>query len=384
MIHTSYIEISESAIKNNLAFIQKLIGDQVQLSAVVKGNAYGHGDSTYCKLAYKHGVRHFSVADAGEAHGVFNALPNKDITIMIMGMISHEQLPWAISNDIEFYVFESDRLHAAIEAAKTLGKPAKIHIEVETGMNRTGFETREFRNVIEELSANSEYVQICGLCTHLAGAESIANYKRITDQQKVFKRIVSYLESIGHPIPPIHIASSAATIRYPKTRYNMVRVGILQYGFFPTQEILVHYLSKHKVVESPLQRAVSWKTKVMDIKTVKAGKFIGYGTSFFTNETTKIAILPLGYSSGYNRSLSNRGKVLIRGKRLDVIGTVNMNMMAIDITNAPEVQKDDEVVLIGQQGDLEIGVSSFSDFSQTINYELLTRLPGNIPRIVVE
>lgn len=383
MIHTSYIELSESAIENNINFIKKLVGKNVTFSAVVKGNAYGHGINHYCPLAYKYGVRHFSVSDASEALAVKEALPADDVTIMIMGMIDNQQLEWAIENDIEFFVFERDRLEAAQKTAKRIGKTAKIHVEVETGMNRTGFEQNEFRSVLKFLASNSDYIETKGLCTHLAGAESIANFKRITDQQKKFKNIINYLDTNGWDIPQVHMASSAATVRYPKTRYDLVRTGILQYGFFPTQEILVHYLEKKKITESPLRRIISWKSTVMDVKTVKTGQFVGYGTSFFTNEMTKIAIVPVGYSSGYNRSLSNKGKVLINGKRLDVIGTINMNMMAVDITSAKDVKKGDEVVLIGIQGDQEISVSSFSDYSEVINYELLTRLPRDIPRIII-
>lgn len=380
---TSYIEISESAIANNLQFIQEFIGDKVILSSVVKGNAYGHGIDTYSRLAYKHGIRHFSVADAGEAFELAQALPDADVTIMVMGMIDNDQIEWAVENSVEFYVFERDRLMAAIEASKKIGKPACIHVEVETGMNRTGFEQEVLIEVMTLISENSEHVQIKGLCTHLAGAESIANYKRIKDQQKNFKRINQLLKKHDLGVDFRHMASSAATIRYPKTRFDLVRVGILQYGFFPTEEIMVHYMTTLKNHESPLKRVLSWKAEVMDVKTVKPGEFVGYGNSFFTNQETRIAIIPVGYSSGYNRSLSNKGKVLIRGKRFDVIGTVNMNMMAVDITEAAEVQKGDEVVLIGNQGDQEISVSSFSDFSQTINYELLTRLPERIPRIII-
>jgi alanine racemase len=178
------------------------------------------------------------------------------------------------------------------------------------------------------------------------------------------------------------MASSAATIRYPKTRFHLVRVGILQYGFFPTEEIKVHYLTKHKTHHNPLKRIVSWKTNVMDIKTVPPGHFVGYGTSYLTTKTTQIAIIPVGYYSGFSRFLSNSGKVLIRGHKLNVIGTVNMNMMAVDITGVG-AEKGDEVVLIGHQGDEEITVSSFSDLSQLINYELLTRLPHSIPRMII-
>ena len=129
---------------------------------------------------------------------------------------------------------------------------------------------------------------------------------------------------------------------------------------------------------------MSWKTSVMDVKTVKAGEFVGYGTSYFTNQVTKIALLPVGYSFGYSRSLSNQGKVLINGARFDVVGSVNMSILAVDITDDETIVKGNEVVLIGNQGDQELSVSSFSDFSQLINYELLTRLPQDIPRIITK
>lgn len=383
MKHTSYIEISESAIANNLHFIQDMIGDHVTFSAVVKGNAYGHGITFYCPLAYKYGTRHFSVADAHEAVAIKQCLEVDDVRIMIMGMIDDDQMEWAISNDVEFYVFEKDRLLKAQQAAQRIGKPARVHLEVETGMNRTGFFTSDIKETLQLIKSHSTDIRLQGVCTHLAGAESIANYKRVTDQQKRFKRVVKYLDKHQWYIPEYHVASSAATIRYPKSRYDLVRVGILQYGFFPTQEILVHYHDRYKKELDPLRRIITWKTKVMDTKTVDTGQFIGYGNSFFTNQPTRIAIIPVGYSSGYNRSLSNKGKVLIRGKRLDVIGTVNMNMMIVDVTELGNVEKGDEVVLIGKQGDQEISVSSFSDFSQTINYELLTRLPRDIPRRTV-
>ncbi|MFT5306779.1 MAG: alanine racemase, partial [Chitinophagales bacterium] len=156
------------------------------------------------------------------------------------------------------------------------------------------------------------------------------------------------------------------------------------YGFFPTQETLVDYLQQDKKNVNSLQRVISWKTRIMDIKTIPANEYVGYGTSFFTNRVTRVAMLPIGYSSGYSRSLSNKGKVLIKGKRLDVIGNINMSMLAVDITNIEGVEKGDEVVLIGKQADNEIAVSSFSDFSQQINYELLTRLPQDIPRHITQ
>jgi alanine racemase len=382
VFQTSYIELSESAVKNNIDFIQNFLGEGVTFSSVVKGNAYGHGIANYCPLAHKSGIQHFSVFSAQEALSVSEALPNHEFALMIMGDIGNEELPWAIENDVEFYVFEQDRLDAAIAIAKKMGKKAKVHVELETGMNRTGFDPRQIPSVFKKIEANLNFVAVKGICTHLAGAESIANYKRVKDQFGRFKRYQTKLSAYPWLNAKRHMASSAASMRYTNTQMDLVRIGILQFGFFPTQEIFVHYSAKKKIHESPLQRILSWKTRVMDVKSVKAGEFVGYGNSYFTNQATKIALLPVGYSAGYSRSLSNQGKVLINGTRYDVIGTVNMSMLAVDISMNEHIKKGDEAVLIGTQGDSEISVSSFSDYSQLINYELLTRLPQDIPRII--
>ncbi len=384
MFQTSYIELSEQAVKNNIDFIKRFLGEGVTFSSVVKGNAYGHGIAHYCPLAYKYGINHFSVFSAGEALNVTKALPEKDFTLMIMGQIENSELDWAIENNVEFYVFEQNRLDAAISYAQKLGKKARIHIDIETGMNRTGFAQKEITSALKKIEANLDFVEVKGICTHFAGAESIANYKRVKDQFNRFKRFQTKVKNYPWLQAKSHIASSSATLRYPNSQLDMVRIGILQFGFFPTQEIFVHYATKYKTGENPLKPILSWKTKVMDVKTVKAGEFVGYGTSYFTNRTTKIALLPVGYSFGYSRSLSNQGKVLINGARFDVVGTVNMSMLAVDVSTDESIKKGDEVVLIGSQGNQELSVSSFSDFSQLINYELLTRLPQDIPRIITK
>jgi alanine racemase len=384
MFQTSYIELSESAVKNNIDFINKFLGDGVTFSSVVKGNAYGHGIDHYCPLAHKYGVRHFSVFSTQEALNVTKALPNHDFTLMIMGQIENEELAWAIEHEVEFYVFDQDRLNAAIASAKQVGKKARIHVELETGMNRTGFPQKEIAATFKKIGENLNHVEVKGVCTHFAGAENIANYKRIKDQYNRFKRYQTKLNTNTWLQAKKHMASSAAALRYTNSQLDLVRIGILQFGFFPSQETFVDYSTKMKKPENPLKRILSWKTRVMDVKTVKAGEFVGYGTSYFTNHVTKIALLPVGYSFGYSRSLSNQGKVLIKGARFDVIGSVNMSMLTVDISSDDTIAKGDEVVLIGNQGDQELSVSSFSEFSQLINYELLTRLPQDIPRIITK
>ncbi|MEZ5013427.1 MAG: alanine racemase [Chitinophagales bacterium] len=382
MESASHIELSASALENNITFIRSMLGD-TKFSAVVKGNAYGHGIATFCPMLYANGVRHYSVFSAQEAYMVIQDLP-KDITVLIMGMIAEEQLPWAIEHDIEFFVFDDMRLNAAIAQAQKVKKPARIHLELETGMNRTGFALASLQQVFRKIADNKRYVQVIGICSHLAGAESVANYKRIKVQYDRFQRVRKMIGKMEGFSPMFHLACSAASIQYPKTRMHLARIGILQYGFFPSAEVKVQYFTQHKTHINPLQRVITWKTYVMDISTVKEGEFIGYGTSFFTNNPTRIAVIPVGYAQGFARSLSNTGKVLIRGQRFAVIGVVNMNMMIVDITESDDIERGDEVVLIGRQGDLEISVASFGDYSDMVNYELLTRLPADIPRKVVE
>jgi len=382
MLWTSEIEISKSALEHNFQFIKNRLGKNVQFSSVVKGNAYGHGIEVFVPLAENCGVNHFSVFSADEALRVQKSTLTNP-TILIMGMLDNNQLEWAIKNGIEFFIFELDRLKQTVFTAKRVGIPAKVHIEVETGMNRTGFSKKEIPEVMNLLKQNMGNLEFKGLCTHFAGAESIANFHRIKSQKGVYRRVQNRFINNGLTPQICHTACSAAMLRYPKTQMDLVRVGILQYGFFPNREALIYYLAKQKELEFPLERLISWKSKVMSMKVVKAGEFVGYGTSFLANTEMKIATIPIGYSHGFSRSLSNRGRVLIRGFRVSVVGNVNMNMMCVDVTNVGNVEKGDEVVLIGRQGDLEISVASFSENSTQLNYELLTRLPGDIPRKIV-
>lgn len=384
MDHTSYLELSQSAIAANFEYIRKVAGEHCRISHVVKGNAYGHGIESFVPLAQKLGADHFSTFDALEALAVHKAT-NEQAEIMIMGMIDNDQLEWAVEHNIQFFVFEIDRLHAAVKVARKLQKKAQIHLELETGMNRTGFEKENQEELISFLKKHSDYLSVKGLCTHYAGAESYSNFIRINKQYQRFEGLVKEFRKESVNPEMLHTACSAATIRLPHTRMDMVRIGILQYGFWPSRETYIQTMHPQHSGrdDDPLKRVLSWKSRVMNIKKVKQGEYIGYGTSFLASQDMKVATIPVGYSHGFSRSLSNRGRALIRGRRVSVIGIVNMNEMMLDVSQVDGVEKGDEVVLIGRQGDLTISVSSFSDYSNQLNYELLTRLPHNIPRHIV-
>lgn len=303
---------------------------------------------------------------------------------MIMGDTPPDALEWVVENGIEIFVFDLERLNLVISVARKLKKKALVHLEFETGMKRTGLEASCISEVIDLFKSNRDYFELQGICTHLAGAESITNYLRVKEQIKTFKSYLKEFESAGIKATYNHCACSAAAVRYPSTRMDLVRIGIMTYGLWPSQEILIEHQKNKEDFFNPLKRIMKWKTSVMAIKEVNRGDYIGYGTTYQAPKKMKLAVIPVGYESGFSRSLSNKGSVLIDGHFAYIVGTVNMNAVTVNVSHIPDVKIGDEVVLIGQQGDNEITVAAFSDMGEQLNYELLTRLPSDIPREIVE
>ena len=378
---TSVIELSQAALDNNISFIKNNLGANVKMSSVVKGNAYGHGIEYFVPMAEKAGIDHFSVYSSDEAWQV-KSVCSPETDIMIMGYIDEHDRDWVIEDGVEFFVFQVETLKEVIERSQMLGKKARIHLELETGMNRTGLNRRQLRQCLPLLKENAEHLELKGVCTHYAGAESIANHVRVQKQITNFNRTYKWLLQQGIRPETRHTACSAAAVAYPKTQMDMVRIGILQYGFWPSKETQIHYLHTSKNKINPLMQIIRWRSRIMSLKNVRQGEFISYGTTYMALEKKRIAIVPVGYSHGFSRSLSNQGRVLIKGQRVGVIGMVNMNMMIADVTYLSKVKLGDEVVMIGRQGDNQITVSSFGELSDQVNYELLTRLPSRIRRVI--
>lgn len=379
--NSSKIELSKNAIKNNVEFVKSLVGESVALSAVVKANAYGHGIAQMVPELEQNGVRYFSVFSSFEAREVRQAT-TVGSNIMIMGDIANEDLAWVVENNIECFVYNFTMLDALVSEAKKQCKKICIHLELETGMNRHGFRTIQWSEVEKELKKSREHIVLRGISTHFAGAESSANYKRIQDQQSVFMDGLRFFRERDCIPDKVHTSCSAATLAYPEFNHDMVRVGIMLYGLWPSTESKLTYQLRNKMEDSPLKTVLSWKSHVIDISAVPSGQFVGYGNSYLTEKDMKIASVPVGYGYGFNRSLSNSGRVLVNGKRLSVIGIVNMNMFLIDATNI-DVEIGTEVTIIGENGDQRIDVSHFGNLSEQMNYELLTRLDRHIPRILV-
>ena len=383
-LQPSVIELDEGALKNNIQFLKHRAKNSVKLSSVIKGNAYGHGITNFLPIAESSGMNHFSVFSANEALIAKKTQTHPETDIMIMGMIRDDELEWAIENEVEFYIFEMDRLEAAIESAKKMQKRARVHLQIETGMNRTGFEEPTWKQVFETVRKNKKEIKVEGICTHYAGAESVANYYRVENQNNQLQKAVNLAKDILDELPPVHAASSAAYLSRPKMHYDMARIGIAQYGFWPSRETYMQIMKSMDLGqgEDPLKRVLRWKSEIMNIKWVNSGDFIGYGNVYLAGRRMKIATVPIGYTHGFGRNLTNAGYVLIHGTRAGVVGLVNMNMITINVTHIDGAKKGDEVVLIGQQGGDEITVASFGEMTNNLNYEVLVRLPTTIPRII--
>ncbi|MBN1650741.1 MAG: alanine racemase [Bacteroidales bacterium] len=382
MTSTSEIIIKSEALEQNVKFVRSLLDKSTILSAVIKGNAYGHGTNIIVPALESLGVNHFSVYSSAEARIAFEVKSPKS-KIMIMGFIYKDDYQWVIENNIEFFVSCPEEFKRVVETINRIQKKAIIHIDLETGMNRTGLGIAQLKKIIPQIKANENLLRIRGISSHFAGAESIANHSRIKKQFSVFKRRIKLLNENGISSEIKHIASSAATINYPETRLDLVRVGILLYGYWPTAETFIHYIHRRKDKTDPLRRALRWCTEVALVKTVPEGEFIGYGLSFQAQRTIKIMIIPVGYSNGYSRSLSNNGHVIVNGYIAPIVGAVNMNMIICEITDLPEIKVGDKVTLIGKQDENEISFTSFAEMNNSLNYEILARLPENIIRKLV-
>jgi alanine racemase len=269
-----------------------------------------------------------------------------------------------------------------------VGRIAKVHLDLETGMNRTGLDQHELEQALDRILSSPETLQLEGICTHYAGAESEGNFVRIRSQIECFHHGLALAAERGAHPGVRHTAGSAATFAYPETHLDLVRVGISQYGFWPSQETRMRFLLSQADAPAlpagdPLVRVMRWVTRVMTVREVPPGRFVGYGRSYLTTRTQRIATVPVGYAQGFPRVLSNLGVVLVHGQRAPVVGVVNMNLTTIDVTEMPDVRPGDEVVLIGSQGDREITVGWFGDMTQSLNYEVLVGIPREVPRIIM-
>lgn len=377
----TWVELSSAAYAANLRFFRARVGTGVELSAVVKANAYGHGWREIAELAVRSGADSFCVHSLEEAQELRAAGFGHDV--LIMGHVPLARLEEAVLGGFRLVLYNLESLERLGEITARLGTTVRVHLKLETGTYRQGVDEQNLPGFLAALKARSS-LRLEGIYTHFANIEDTTSHDFAFEQRWRFERMAAMVEAFGFAPLLRHAACSAATLLFPETHLGMVRLGISQYGLWPSKETFLSYTLEHGRSAAPvLEPMLAWKTRISQLKTVPAGSYVGYGCSFQTTRETRLAVLPVGYSDGYDRRLSNQAHVLVRGRRAPVRGRICMNLMMVDVTDVPGVELEEEVVLLGRQGEQQISADQLATLVGTIAYEIVARIRAGIPRLVV-
>ncbi len=366
----TYVEVDLDAIAHNVRALKTHIGPRVELFAVVKANAYGHGALEVARTALESGASRLAVARASE--GI--VLRDAGITapILVLNYTLSDALEEAAAHALTLTVTERATAERLAALAQRWGRPLTVHVKVDTGMGRFGLlpdEVLPFMQALAELDG----LHVEGLYSHFAVAD-LADKSYTRQQFAIFQRVVEQLRAANVCPPFLHIANSAATMDLPEMHLDGVRTGIAIYGLRPSDEV-------EPVV--PLRAALALKSHVARVRTLPKGASISYGRTFITPRRMPVALVPAGYGDGYHRLLSNRAAVLVNGRRAPIVGRVCMDQFVVDISDVGPVALEDEVVLVGCQGGACITAEEVARWAETINYEVTTSLLPRAPRVYV-
>ncbi|MEW6622490.1 MAG: alanine racemase [Bacillota bacterium] len=353
-------EIDLDKIAHNVQEIKKFVKN-AELMAVVKANAYGHGAIEISAQALEHGASWLGVATVEE--GIELRRAGLTAPILVLGGILPEQFDLCLNYNLDITVSSNNFVKQIKQVDFNNKKKLHVHLKIDTGMGRLGvlpWEVTEFATAVKNL----DKVCVRGIWTHFPEAASLdASYS--LRQIAVFEQSIRQIEDILSCIPFKHAANSAAIINLPQAHFNLVRAGLGLYGYYDEPHLAQHIC---------LKPALTWRTKITSFREVPPGSSIGYGRTFITKRPTRIANIPVGYADGYNRLLSNKGQVLVKGKRVDIVGRVCMDQTMIDITDLDDIQEGEEVVLLGRQGDNAITMEEMAAWACTIPNDILVSI----------
>ncbi len=369
--YLTWAEIDLDAIAHNVRAFKRHVGGRVEVYAVVKANAYGHGAVPVARTALEAGATRLAVHRAVE--GIELRRAGLDAPILLMGYTSpagaEQVVRWRLTPSLITVEFAQ----ALSAQATATGLVVPVHVKVDTGMSRYGLLPDEVVPFVQALQALPG-LRLEGLFTHFATADA-ADQTHVRRQLAVFQDVLAALRAAGITVPQVHAANSAATMRLPEAHFDAVRIGIAMYGLDPSDEW-------PPVFE--IRPALALKSRVSRVRELPAGAGISYGRTFVTAAPTTVALVPVGYGDGYHRILSNRGSVLIHGQRAPIRGRVCMDQFVVEVSHIPGVQQDDEVVLVGRQGDACIRAEEVARLAETINYEVTTSLLPRVTRIYLK
>ena len=365
-----WAEIDLAALEHNHRAIVARLSPGARVMAVLKADAYGHGAVICAKKLVELGVSMIGVGDSREALELRAA--GVDAPLLILGAIVEGEMTAVVENDIASCIHSAQRATRLSQVARSLGRRARVHLKVDTGMGRLGVRPEIARELAGSI-ARDPWLELEGVCTHYGSAASPVPF-HTAEQVTTFVRLVEEIRSDGISPPLVHASNSAAVFSTLSEHFTMVRVGLGLFGLNP---------GNLPLGESPVRPVLSLRTQIVFLKDLPAASPVGYNRTHVTKRATRIAIVPFGYSDGYPYALGNRAYVLIRGERAPVVGAVSMDYTTIDVTDVRDVQVGDEVTVIGACGRRRINAEDLARIIGTIPYEITARLGRRVARIAV-
>ena len=377
-----WFELSRSALRKNIAALVRLAGPRCRVAVSVKANAYGHGLSEIVGLlAERVEVDYLTVHSVEEAAGCRRAGWRRGL--MLIGPLPTDQVEAICELELEPVIFTTETLRAVGRLADRRKRSIRTHLKLETGTGRQGITERELPVFAALYKRFRHLRRPWGAAMHFANIEDTTSHEYAREQLQRFRRMVRKMGTLGIAPRVRHTASSAALILFRETHFELVRPGLAAYGHWPSKETYLSYRlegGRNRIFRPVL----AWRARVTQLKRLPADAYIGYGCTYRTTAPARIAVLPVGYADGYPRSLSNRGHVLIRGRRAPVRGRVCMNLLMVDVTDIKGVRLGDVATIIGTDGDEQVSAELLADWAGTINYEILARLSPLVERRIVK
>lgn len=364
----TWAEIDLSAIAFNVGQFRRHVAPEVEVIAVVKANAYGHGAAPVAQTALAAGATRLAVNRLSE--GVALRQAGIEAPVLILGYTPPAGVPQIVDWRLTPSLITIEFAQALSARSQATGVATPVHIKVDSGMSRYGLlpdEVLEFARALQVLPG----VRLDGLYTHFATADG-SDQTFVRQQLAVFNRVASILRESDISIPLLHACNSAAAMRLPEAHFNAIRPGIALYGLDPSDAWPPTF---------EIRPALTLKSRVSRVRELPAGAGVSYGRTYITQRPTRVALVPVGYGDGYHRCLSNKGQVLIRGQRAPILGRVCMDQFVVDVSHIQDVQMNAEVVLVGRQAEGEIRAEEVAAWAGTINYEITTSLLGRVERI---
>jgi len=370
----AHIELSKNNLIFNIKQFKKFAKKGTKFAVVVKGNAYGHGQNEIVKILEPY-ADYFQVDGIEELEQLRKVSRKKTL---VLGYIQNSDITKAVKLGCILSAFSLEQLLSISAIAKHLIKVQEIHLPVDAYLGREGFLLKDLPKVFQEIKKH-KFIKLAGIYAHFANIEDTTNFVHARKQIKEYQKAITLASKFGFKNLLTHISATSGILAYEKKKgiHPIVRLGIGVYGMWPSEALRKKYTNRLE-----LRPVLTWKTKIAQIKILPKGNTIGYGLTYKTTKTTKVALIPQGYSDGVDRHLSNKGTVLIRGTKCPILGRVMMNMFSVDVSHLPKVKIEDEVVILGKQGGREISAEEIAKTLDTINYEITTRISSLLPRIV--